>query len=279
MKIIPTVPLFVTVPHSGEEAPPEAVWLASVGSDVMLLDIDRFVNQLYEPTILDLQIPWVVAGVHRYAVDLNRFPGDVDLDSVEGASEASGKHTTGFHWVKSTKGHILMSRPITEALHDELVRKYHDTFHAEISQVMTALKSRFVGLPLYHLDCHSMPSQGTDAHKDAGRERAEVVISDVHGVSASPLFKDLVLGAFRAEKFEVAYNWPYTGGRITQRYGQPAKAHHTVQIELNRKIYMDEGSTREKQPAFPLVQMRLKAAMTRIVEGIEGMHAPGAARA
>ena len=273
LKTGPKVPLFMTVPHSGEEIPPEAPWLKGLSRDVLLLDVDRFVTQLYEPTVIELEIPWVSTRTHRYAVDLNRYPDDVDQDSVEGAPEPSGTFSTGFHWVKTTRGHVLMQKSISPAQHELFVKKYHDPFHVEIADVVGVLRKRFIGMPIYHLDCHSMPSKGTDAHRDVGRVRAEVVISDVYGKSASPEFKDRVMNAFRGEGFEVAYNWPYSGGRITQRYGQPMNGHHSIQVELNRKLYLDETS-REKLPGFPLFQMRLKAVMGLVVEGIAALHAP-----
>jgi N-formylglutamate amidohydrolase len=39
----------------------------------------------------------------------------------------------------------------------------------------------------------------------------------------------------------VEVNNPYAGGFITRNYGNPSKGVHTIQIEINRKIYMDEN--------------------------------------
>jgi hypothetical protein len=39
----------------------------------------------------------------------------------------------------------------------------------------------------------------------------------------------------------VRRNQPYAGGFTTQRYGRPALARHTLQIEINRALYMDEA--------------------------------------
>ena len=38
----------------------------------------------------------------------------------------------------------------------------------------------------------------------------------------------------------VLRNKPYAGGFITEHYGNPSSGLHTVQVELNRAIYMDE---------------------------------------
>jgi N-formylglutamate amidohydrolase len=263
----PTIPLILTVPHAGERIPPEARWLKTFPSEILLTDVDRFVQELYTPSVTELPLPLLYTEVHRYAADLNRYPGDVDRDSVEGSTNASGAFTKGFHWVATTTDHRLITRPIAQAIHDELVRRYHDPFHAAFGERRRELRAKFAGKTLYHLDCHSMPSTGTDAHADSGRQRAEVVISDCEGKSAGARYKDLVIGAFEAEGFEVAYNWPYKGGRITQRYGKPAQGEETIQIELNRKLYMNER-TFERTERFRPLQRRLARTIGRIAAGL-----------
>ena len=49
--------------------------------------------------------------------------------------------------------------------------------------------------------------------------------------------------------YSIARNKPYAGGFITEHYGNPASGLHTVQIELNRAVYMDERK-RERGPRF-----------------------------
>ena len=46
----------------------------------------------------------------------------------------------------------------------------------------------------------------------------------------------------RFEKFglKVEINNPYAGGYITRHYGNPLLGIETIQIEINRSLYMDE---------------------------------------
>ena len=39
----------------------------------------------------------------------------------------------------------------------------------------------------------------------------------------------------------MARNNPYSGGFVTRHYGRPSEGVHCLQIELNRKLYMDEA--------------------------------------
>jgi N-formylglutamate deformylase len=52
--------------------------------------------------------------------------------------------------------------------------------------------------------------------------------------------------------YSVGRNKPYAGGFITEHYGNPASGLHTVQLELNRAIYMDERR-RERSARFAQV--------------------------
>ena len=95
---------FISIPHSGERVPPEAVWLQGLPEGVLMCDVDRYVDRLYQPVVDGLKLGLVKTQWHRYVVDLNRLAEDVDADSVEGSTNASGKFTTGLHWVKTTRG-------------------------------------------------------------------------------------------------------------------------------------------------------------------------------
>ena len=105
-----------------------------------------------------------------------------------------------------------------ESLHKELINKYYWPFHEKVKATYEAIKAQGFS-KVYHIDAHSMPSLGTQFHRDPGETRAEIVISDLEGKSCEPEFKDLVVHSFKSAGFEVAYNWPYKGGRVTEIYG------------------------------------------------------------
>ena len=39
-----------------------------------------------------------------------------------------------------------------------------------------------------------------------------------------------------------SYNHPYKGVELVRRYGDPAQHRHSIQVEINRKLYMDEDT-------------------------------------
>jgi N-formylglutamate amidohydrolase len=67
-----------------------------------------------------------------------------------------------------------------------------------------------------------------------------VVIGDRYGTSCAPMLADMVEETMGRLGYSVGRNKPYAGGFITEHYGNPASGLHTIQLELNRAIYMDE---------------------------------------
>lgn len=230
---------FISIPHSGERVPPEAAWLQGLPEPILMCDVDRYVDRLYEPVVKEIKLSCVKTQWHRYVIDLNRLPDDVDADSVEGDKNPPGKFTTGLHWVKTTRGTRLMPQPISRQLHDQLVQRYFEPFHSDVRDTYNFFRERGAA-KVYHLDAHSMPSKGTSAHRDPGETRADIVVSDWEGRSCEPWFKDLVIESYKDAGLKVAYNWPYLGGRVTQTYGKPDQGQHAIQVEISRALYMDE---------------------------------------
>jgi N-formylglutamate amidohydrolase len=263
---------FISIPHSGEKVPAEATWLNELPEPILMCDVDRYVDRLYIEAIKQISCPSVIADWHRYVVDLNRLPTDIDIDSVVGASAASGKFSQGLHWLKTTKGQPLLTKPMSMAQHLKLVQNYFEPFHEQVRAKYSEFR-RIGATKIYHLDAHSMPSLGTKAHRDPGQLRAEIVVSDQVGKSCDPFFKDLVIKAYSDVGFKVAYNWPYIGGRVTETYGKPANGQHTIQVELNRALYMDEETKQYRTKEASEIAKRITTAVVAIEKGLPQIHA------
>lgn len=258
--VMPTCLLMATIPHSGEKIPPEADWLRTLDEVSLMGDVDRYVDRLYEQSLMELEIPFIKTEWHRYAADLNRLPSDVDAEAVVGHRNPPGTFPRGFHWVYNTHGEKILTNPLPLRIHEQLVARVYAPFHEEVQGLAHQLLARG---DLFHLDLHSMPSVGTEQHRDPGEYRKDIVISDSKGRSCSGVFKDAVIAAYQAQGFTVAYNWPYFGGRLTEHYGHPERRHHVIQVELNRALYMDE-KTKQIKSDWTNVAQRLFEALRRI---------------
>ncbi len=267
----PKVPLLLTSPHAGEQVPDEAHWLKNLDRRVLLCDSDLYVTELYKEVskkhgLVLIENPWV-----RYAGDLNRFEDEIGPKTVLGSVLRDDSMSRGLYWQTTSQGDVLLSAPLSQEVHQALLDKLYRPFHNNLTQSFEYLKA--LGLKkVYHFDLHSMPSKGSKMHRDRGEVRADIVVSDQDGSSCEPYIFNLVVEAFESEGFKVAKNWPYKGGRITQIYGRPDKGQHTLQIELNRGLYMDEV-TKLKAPHFADFKLRLEAVVSHIFKELGyGIH-------
>jgi N-formylglutamate deformylase len=258
-------PFFMSIPHSGERIPKEATWLHGLSEPIVMCDVDRFVDRLYHPVVDQLKLGCVTTQWHRYVVDLNRLPDDIDAESVVGSDNPPGKFTTGLHWVKTTRGTRLMPAPISQALHKQLVERYFNPFHDDVKDMYSYFREKGAD-KIYHLDAHSMPAKGTSAHKDPGETRAEIVVSDWEGKSCEVAYKDLVCEAYTKAGLQVRVNWPYVGGRVTQTYGKPKDGQHAIQVEINRALYMDEETKKWIPEKAQVLAEKLTKAIHHIFE-------------
>ena len=256
------VPFFVSIPHSGEKVPKQTPWLNSLSEVVLMSDVDRFVDRLYEPSLKELSIPFQTTEWHRYAVDLNRIPDDVSQSSVAGSKNPPGTFLDGYHWVMTKNEVTILPEPMSRQTHEELTELIYKPFHVGVRNHYENFKSK--GFPqVYHVDAHSMPSLGTRMHRDPGQLRADIVVSDCGGKSCSKKFRDLVIAAYATSGFKVGYNWPYLGGRVTEQYGNPQLGQHAIQVELNRGLYMDEV-TKQIKDSHSEVQKKIREALVYI---------------
>ena len=261
------IPFFVSIPHSGEKVPEQCHWLKALPETILMSDVDRYVDQLYAPALSSLKIPFIKTEWHRYAVDLNRIPSDIDQSSVASAKEAAGKFSRGFHWVKTFQNDVLMPGPMSHELHQQLKELIYDPFHQEVVRQYESYKKNGFRT-VYHIDAHSMPSKGTAEHRDPGELRADIVISDCYGKSCHLKYRDLVVAAYVQAGFKVRLNWPYFGGRLTEQYGKPQLGQQVIQVELNRGLYMNE-QTKRMNSDVSHIQEKIKSALNYIKQNLE----------
>jgi N-formylglutamate amidohydrolase len=97
--------------------------------------------------------------------------------------------------------------------------------------------------------------------RDPGKRRVDFVLGDAHGASCGRAVTDWADSHLRRLGYSVARNDPFAGGFITRHYGRPAEGRHALQIEVNRRLYMDEERI-VRSANFP----RLAADLARFLQ-------------
>ena len=241
--------LIVEIPHAGVFVPPEFMPELIASARAIGRDADLYVDDLYEEATLD-GASMLVSRTSRYVVDLNRAEDDVDAQSAESGQVPSSPR--GVVWRLTTEGDPSLKAPLRkEALELRLAgvyRPYHAALRALIRRKLTTFGRVVI------LAAHSMPSVAQKAHGDVGRVRADVVPGTRGRTSAAAKYIDAVDAEARRRGWTVAHDDPYKGGFTTQFYGRPRDDVHVVQVELARRLYMDETTYRRLPGAFDEVR-------------------------
>jgi N-formylglutamate deformylase len=85
-----------------------------------------------------------------------------------------------------------------------------------------------------------MKSTGNAMNDDNGKPRPDIVISDHDGLTSSSDVTQYAAHIFRSLGYQVGINNPSTGAELIRKYANPAKGRYSLQIELNRAVYMHE---------------------------------------
>jgi N-formylglutamate amidohydrolase len=234
-------PIIFNSPHSGAVYPAEFLDASRIDLPALRRSEDSFMDELIAG-LSDLGFPTVRVNFPRSYVDVNREPYELDPRMFAGrlpsfANTRSMRVAGGLGTIPRVVGdgqEIYRDRlSVDNALAriETLYKPYHRALRRLINKAHQAFGAVMV------VDCHSMPSIGVS--RDEPR-RPDLVIGDRYGTSCAALLPDMVEETMVRLGYSVGRNKPYAGGFITEHYGNPASGLHTIQLELNRAIYMDE---------------------------------------
>ena len=237
--------MLVEVPHAGLDVPAELSGTVLATARSIARDADLYVDELYRDACNE-GATLIVSHVSRYVVDLNRGETDVDAESVVGA-RANPKAPRGLIWRLSTDAEACLRAPLTGPELEARLELVYRPYHARIAAILARKRERF-GFAIL-LAAHSMPSAGRTAHGDAGNVRADVVPGTQGRTTAAAKVIDAVDAHARAAGLSVKHDDPYRGGFATRNFGRPRESMHAIQVELARRLYMDETTlTRRTEP-------------------------------
>jgi N-formylglutamate amidohydrolase len=244
----PETPVIVEVPHAGLEMTAPYLEPLAAPARSIARDADLYVDSLYADATA-VGATMLVARASRYVIDLNRSEVDVDAEVVEGGRPDVRLHH-GLVWRTTSDGERALSRRLSPAeLHERLEGVWRP-YHRALSELVERKRQRF-GLAVI-LAAHSMPSIERNGRTPVNGahetdRRADVVPGTRGRRSAGTHFIDAVESHARRHGWSVRHDDPYAGGYTTQHYGRPGDRVHAVQVELARRLYLDETSLRPLQ--------------------------------
>lgn len=261
--VVSPAPVVVDVSRSGREYPEE--FRTQMPFSTLHDNVSMYVDEIWNATPK-------VGGTLLYAtfpnfwIDVNRHELDLDADLIEGEwpvplQPTRSKTGLGLLKSKSRHGEPVHERKLTVAeVMARMDRCYHP-YHAELKALLTCHRDSFG--TVYHLSGHCMSHIGAPTHSDAGQPRADFCLSNRNGETCSQQTMELVAGIIRQAGFSVTFNDPYLGGEIVRRSGAPQDGIESLQVEINKRCFMDTALFR-KTDGFDAVQ----ATATRILQAL-----------
>lgn len=236
-------PFVFSSPHSGRHYPGRFMAMTRLDRDAIRRSEDCYVDELFGSCV-GLGAPLIAANFPRAYLDVNREPWELDprmfLEALPYfANVRSPRVAGGLGTIPRLVGEGLDIYPGRLPLREALARieAVYRPFHDALKDLLVQTARRF-GIAVL-VDCHSMP--GSVRVGDA-QLRPDFIVGDRFGASAAAALSERAIELLTSMGYTVAHNKPYAGGFITEHYGRPIQGIHTLQIEVNRSLYMNERS-------------------------------------
>ena len=260
-------PVVFDSPHSGSHYPDDFDYVVPLS--MLRRGEDPCVEELFAAAP-DHGAPLIAAEFSRMYIDPNRSPADIDPDMLDGdwphPLEVSQKTKSGMGLIRSQSGRDR--KPIYERKLsiDEVrnrIERYWRPYHDTLRDALDTTHANFGAV--WHIDCHSMPSKWATGFEKAGEPNEnDYVLGNRDGATAGAEFTELVRETLAGLGFHVGVNDGQKGVELVRAYSDPASERHSLQIEINRRLYWDERNMKKRDGHFD-DQCRV---MTKLIETV-----------
>ena len=240
------LPLVLDSPHSGVIYPDD--FGATAPMDLLRRAEDTDVHVLFGDAV-DLGAVMLAAHFPRAYLDANRAETDMDPAQVAGPPPwpldpgPKARRGIGLCWTRvPPDGRPMYDAPLSAEALRHRVARFHRPYHDALQHLVDASHARWG--QVWHINCHSMPEFPSAMHEgeDPTIRRADFVLGDRDGTTCAPDFTATVRDWLLDRGYSVAVNDPYKGVELVRRHGRPAEGRHSLQVEVNRGLYMEEAT-------------------------------------
>lgn len=255
-------------PHSGFEFPDDFHPVAS--RDAIRSTWDAYMDELCAgvPTagaaLLSARFP-------RAYIDVNRAESDLDPGQL---AEPWGDVLAPSDHCRRGMGLIrrdvlpdmpMYDAPLGKADVERRVATCYRPYREELRALLDEMHAAF-GV-VCHVSVHAVKSRGNRMNLDTGQLRPDIIVSDRLGSTAGTAFTSHIIEWFDAQGFRVQMNDPYRGGDLIGAHGNPLAARHSVQLAVNRALYLNER-TYERTDGFGTMRQTMTAFAHSLAEWV-----------
>lgn len=261
-------PVVFDSPHSGRVYPSD--FNPSCSLSVLQKTEDHYIDDLFAH-VPDDGATLLCAHFARCYIDANRSADDIDPDLLASPwpepLDYQGRAHAGNGLIRRLvrPGVPIYNRKLAPAEIHHRLDTYYWPYHRALDQIIKDLHYAYG--TVFHINCHSMPSLAA-VTREKGRlpigSSVDFVLGDRDGTTSRRDFIEGLRDVLTGRGYKVAMNDPYKGVEILRRHGNPSRGVNSVQLEINKALYMDEASG-ERSSNYN----RLKSDLQILTEWIE----------
>jgi N-formylglutamate deformylase len=262
---VKAVPLVLDSPHSGYDFPTD--FGAVMAQHDLRHAEDKYIDRIYASAPTH-GVSFLCALFPRTYIDPNRHFGDIDLELLDQPWPdeylPSGKADIGkaLIWRNHDDGRPIYARKLSVDEIRHRIAHYLLPYQAALKALIEQCHAQF-GVS-YHVNCHSMEAVGgAMGEGGAGIKRADFVLGDRDGTTCSQDFTLEVSHYLSQLGYEVKINDPYKGVELVRAFSNPAQGRHSLQIELNKRLYLNADS-QEPNALYPQTQQHLDGLVAHL---------------
>ena len=286
----PAGPLILNSPHSGRNYSADFRAASRLDARTLRLSEDCFVDELFASA--PSHGTTLIAGTYpRAYIDVNREPMELDPRMFDDrlpaeANTTSDRVAAGLGTIARVvcSGLPIYDGKLLYAEERARIENIYKPYHTALQSLIDDAQARCGFAILF--DCHSMPSGQMGQMGQTGRQRnmlanrrplptdrgsrpldPDMVLGDRYGRSCAPGLTARIEELLQDMGYSVVRNDPYAGGYCTVRYGRPRAGVHAIQIEINRRLYMDEARIRRRTKAM----QHVADDMDRLIGAVNAM--------
>jgi N-formylglutamate amidohydrolase len=263
----PEVPVVFDSPHSGTVYPDDFDYAAP--DSIMRTGEDTYVEELYAAAPR-FGAAFLKAHFPRAYIDPNRAVADIDQELLgepwPEPAAPSIKTTSGIGliWRLAQPDCPIYARKLTVAEVKARIATYYEPYQRTLMDAVDRVHQRFGGV--WHVNCHSMPAVSDDYSPEGlGIRRADFVLGDRDGTTCAPAFTAFVADTLGTMGYRVVLNDPFKGVELVRMVGAPTEGRHSLQIEINRDLFVDDA-TKMKTPGFEKLTADITALIGKICD-------------
>ena len=231
------MPIVLHIPHASTAVPEQVQDQFTISQEELDEEIlrltdhqtDRIFTQAFPDTTA------CIFPVSRFVVDPERF--------VDDSMEPMAATGMGVIYPHGTRRQPIR-RELTDDERRSLLREYYRPHHEALTQAVQRHLDRHDQCLV--LDCHSFPAKALpyEHHGDAGRPDFCLGTDDFHtpDTLVANMQRELV-----RQDFCVVRNEPFSGCLVPQEYFRRDGRVRSLMIEVNRKLYMNDGFSLAEQ--------------------------------